>query len=284
MQGRRSVTWGPRRRSATASSSLRLLRPCSWGDDRVATRPFPVPGLGTGWHLDRRRFDQDLAALVTCRGGSAFVDAAVAVAREAGTREAGTREAGGWAVTVLRSDRGSGSLSARFVIDASGSAAVLARREGATWRVDDRLTGCVAVYTTPPGTSIGPTLVESVEDGWWYSSPAPGDRMVVADMTDPDLLPGRGLDDVGGWDDLLGATRHTGERVVGDLVLGPQRRPLDQLTQTGSDAHSAAVLEKFTGSARRHFQSISPLAPRILCISSWHPVSYKLPGQAATPR
>jgi flavin-dependent dehydrogenase len=85
---------------------------------------------------------------------------------------------------------------AELVVDATGRSSALARRLGARKIVQDCLVGLVSFF---PGRRAGDntdrrTLVEAVEDGWWYSALLPGGRYVAAFMTDADLLPrGRGL-------------------------------------------------------------------------------------------
>jgi flavin-dependent dehydrogenase len=66
------------------------------------------------------------------------------------------------------------------------------------------------------------TLVEAVEDGWWYSACLPDDRTVVAFMTDADVVRSGSLHDEQIWLERLGETGATRLRIVGArLVRGP---------------------------------------------------------------
>jgi flavin-dependent dehydrogenase len=76
-------------------------------------------------------------------------------------------------------------ISARFLIDAGGRAAPLARQLGARRHRHDRL-ACGWLHGRSSG-QYGLTFVEAVEDGWWYSAPLPNDRRVLAFHTDADL-------------------------------------------------------------------------------------------------
>ena len=79
-------------------------------------------------------------------------------------------------------------VSAAFAIDAGGRAAPLARQIGARRRVSDRLVcGWVHGAACPMGRGSGLTVVEAVEDGWWYTGPLPDGRRVLAFLTDADL-------------------------------------------------------------------------------------------------
>lgn len=49
----------------------------------------------------------------------------------------------------------------------------------------DRLIGAVTFHERSETAQW--TLIEAVEDGWWYSAPLPGARMVFTYMTDSDL-------------------------------------------------------------------------------------------------
>jgi hypothetical protein len=62
------------------------------------------------------------------------------------------------------------------------------------------------------------TLVESVEDGWWYTSPLPAGRRIAAFLTDGDLLPTREQ-----WPVALQRTRHVSAAVSGGVLRGPLR-------------------------------------------------------------
>ena len=179
---------GQRRAYATAAS---------WGSADVVSRDFLFTGGGDAWHLDRMRFDRSLAELVTARGGTVLMGTA-----------------------NLPSD-----LTARFVIDASGRHASYARSRGAHAVADDHLTGLVAIFEGG-GDSQTATLVEAVEDGWWYSARLPENKLVVAFMTDADVVRANHLHDQNAWLESLGTTRTTRLRIVdAQLVQGPTACP-----------------------------------------------------------
>ncbi len=149
----------------------------AWGSSHVAERSYLFTGRGTGWHLDRARFDAWLLGRAQAAGASV-------VHGRAGVHEAG-RPGSGWLLEI----EGAGTVEARAVVDATGRQAQLARRQGLRPRRDDALVAEVRWYVDdqPQRVAEG-ALVESVPDGWWYTASLPGGHAVAMFMTDSDLL------------------------------------------------------------------------------------------------
>jgi flavin-dependent dehydrogenase len=201
---------GQRRAYATSAS---------WGSADVVSRDFLFTGGGDAWHLDRTRFDASLARLVTERGGTLLSGTVVEKIEPR------------WTLTTNR-----GAISARFVIDATGRHAAFARTQGARASSDDHLMGLVALFEGGDDSQTA-TLVEAVEDGWWYSARLPENRTVVAFMTDADIVRAGRLHEQDAWLERLGDTRPTRLRIVNARLLeGPVAAP----------AHSQ-ILEPVTG-------------------------------------
>ncbi|GAA5149299.1 NAD(P)/FAD-dependent oxidoreductase [Pseudonocardia eucalypti] len=145
----------------------------SWGDGRPRENDFIVDPHGTGWHVDRDRFDSML--LDAARAEGARILALPRAARV-------DREHPGWTVRWER-----GTVCAPFLVDASGRGARVASRYGGPQRGDDRLVGLVRF-----GRAHRPdprTLIEACPEGWWYAAALPGGRAVTALFTDADVLP-----------------------------------------------------------------------------------------------
>jgi flavin-dependent dehydrogenase len=154
----------------------------AWGAPHVVSRDFFFTGAGDGLNLDRRAFDRSLiAAVPEVLLRTHVVD--VASGRPA-RRPTGVSPGDDAPWTLQLTDR---TLTADFVIDASGRSASFARRVGAKPQLHDQLTGVISVYATR-GEIEPSTLVEAVPYGWWYSAPIPGEQLVVALMTDADIV------------------------------------------------------------------------------------------------
>jgi flavin-dependent dehydrogenase len=191
-----------------------------WGTATPVESDFLFGVHGEGWHLDRRRFESLLAE----------------IAREHGTDwRCGHRledccwRDRSWELRV-RTDRGFDVLSADFVIDATGRAARVARRQGARRVRYDRLVGVATVLQSDgAGITDSFTLVEAVASGWWYSAPLADAGLTVVYMTDGDLLERTAVDPAG-WQVLLRKAEQTRSRVCRGgyrLVEPPRVVPAD---------------------------------------------------------
>ena len=200
------VDQGQRRAYATSAA---------WGSADVLSRDFLFAGSGDAWHVDRVRFDAALAELVVQRGGTVVRSSWSAAAEGSGRPARIAAEAGGTPAP----------LDARFVIDATGRHAVYARSRGARIHIDDHLTGLVAMFEGGHDTQTS-TLVEAVEDGWWYSAHLPDNRTVVAFMTDADIIREGSFHERDRWLERLQQTRATQQRIgSANLVQGPIAAP-----------------------------------------------------------
>jgi flavin-dependent dehydrogenase len=182
---------GQRRAYATSAA---------WGSADVVSRDFLFTGGGDAWHLDRTQFDASLAQLVEDRGG---------VVLRGTPFTAETME----------------NIAARYVIDATGRHAAFARSQGAHAIAEDTLTGLVAMFEGGPENQTA-TLVEAIEDGWWYSARLPENRTVVALMTDAGVVRAGRLHERETWLSRLAETRPTRKRVAdAQLIHGPSAYP-----------------------------------------------------------
>ncbi len=188
----------------------------AWGRPAVSSRDFLFTGRGTGWHLDRRRFDATLARQVRAAGGTLLT----------GSRLANCVRGrdGRWRLTLVDRAGGRTGGSARFLIDAGGRASRLARRLGARRRGFDLLVGVAAFVELPGGAEDWHhTLIESCAAGWWYSAPLPSGRAVAVLMTDSDLVRALRAGRAGEWRRLLAATGATRERLAGGRPVSAPR-------------------------------------------------------------
>ena len=162
----------------------------AWGSAELVDHSFMAHWSGHGWHLDRGAFDESLRDMARDVGVTVVTERVHAI----------DGDAGAWRVN----DRWSG----QWLVDASGRAGAVVSRLGVPRvRIDEQV-ALVGVVPDRGGERV--TTVEAVTDGWWYTAPLPGERRVVAYVTDVDLAP---ADRSAGWEGLLHQTLH-----VRDLV------------------------------------------------------------------
>lgn len=164
----------------------------AWGGERLIVHDAIHDPHGPGWHLDRRRFDQELRDAARSAGVQGLQERLERV----------SRIAGGWLLRLSGT-----KVHARWLIDASGRASILARRLGVGRIRDQEL---VAVYAWADHQGMDRcTLIESVDNGWWYSALLPDGRRIAAlhvcagEAALIRSCPAQ-------WLDRLGRTRHLG--------------------------------------------------------------------------
>ncbi|MCP4383671.1 MAG: NAD(P)/FAD-dependent oxidoreductase [Hyphomicrobiales bacterium] len=175
-----------------------------WGSAELAETDFLTNPLGHGWLLDRARFDADAKVAAATAGVT------IATVRRLGL----VSRASGWQVET----GDDASFTAGFLVDATGRSAALLRQLRVA-RIDaDRQIAILATFADDGDAYCG-TTVEAVADGWWYATPLPGGRRVLAYLTDDDLWRQGERD----WHGLLGETLHIG-RCAGSNALSATPR------------------------------------------------------------
>jgi len=140
--------------------------------------PCPYSHDGPGWHVDRARFDAMLSQAAERHGARIYRRAELA------TIVAGGDD--GWELDLTQCKRRR-RVRAKLVVDASGRAAILARRFAGRRIICDRLIGVVGFFAAAGAAAQQLTLIEADAGGWWYSALLPGSGAVAAYMTDADL-------------------------------------------------------------------------------------------------
>jgi len=165
-----------------------------WGQAAPLDNDFIYMPANIGWHVDRTSFDRMLATEAASRGATLQLGASL---RDLGSpddawtrghrpqwtlRNAEEEQIGDdWRLTLSNGD----TLSARFIVDATGGAATLARRLGAQFVSLDRLVGVTRFFAG--GCDDSRLLVEAFEHGWWYTAGLPNGKRITGCITDADL-------------------------------------------------------------------------------------------------
>jgi flavin-dependent dehydrogenase len=190
----------------------------SWGGSDLQSSSFIFNPYGQGWHVDRRRFDTMLA--------DAAAQAGVCVHTGIGVKRCDWHLGRGWELETrarnikVGNDESSSTryFSAHALINATGRKSAFTGR----W-VHDRLIGLAALFQAQNDEAGFFTLIEATENGWWYSAPLPGERLMVMFMTDADLIAKQRLIQLTTWQENLGMAKHTATRCQGCKLLETPR-------------------------------------------------------------
>jgi flavin-dependent dehydrogenase len=174
----------------------------AWGGPHLESYSFIYDPNGHGWHINRRRFEQQLWERAAEVGVLRLLSASLHKLERDGDQ---------W--QLIPKNRATVQLKARFVVDATGRASWFARCQGVQRHSEDRQVALVA-FLKSAEAPIKDTmsLVEAIADGWWYSALLPDGRLATAFVTDPDLCGSlSALNNC--WFDRLSLTKYTLERV-----------------------------------------------------------------------
>lgn len=185
----------------------------AWGTSSLQALDYMFTLHGTGWCLDRVRFDRMLANAFRERGGSLLTQ----------TRFVGCERTSsdGWEIQVEDPGKTIRKIRCDYLIDATGRLGRLARHLGVPRRIHDRLVGVGCIGQLSNGSSLESVIqVEAREYGWWYTSPVPGNRISVVLMSDADIVSRRQAARPDQWQSLLNDAELTSERVRGVRFTG----------------------------------------------------------------
>jgi len=154
---------------ATPSAGVRSR----WGSDDISFRDGFCESLGTGWIIDRQAFETFLSEQALAAGADWLWGAHVRSAN---------RQDSLWHLSLRISAEL--LLRARFLIDATGRRASLARRLGARRVRYQPQIGTVSRWRGSSPTQAPWLNIESVPDGWWYAVSTPGGLHILAWLGD----------------------------------------------------------------------------------------------------
>jgi flavin-dependent dehydrogenase len=174
-----------------------VLRELGMFDEFRALGPLESPGIvsvwggalneqdylcnrhGSGWHVDRNRFDQMLCRQAADAGAEWF---------EGCRAEFAGRDGEWWCI---------GEVRARALVDATGRNGLrIGDVDGGQRETEDRMLAITLRLVSPTAEgapSDQRTYVETAPDGWWYSAPLPQGETIAMFFTDCDLYTQEGI-------------------------------------------------------------------------------------------
>ncbi len=152
-----------------------------WGTNRLQIIDHISNPDGQGWYLNRQEFESFLRQTAQERGVQCIWPAQYVRSQW---------ESNQWSVTAKENPKDSKShtyvINAAFVIDASGRQAHFARQQNMEREYLDSLVSFWATMEHHQASQM--SLISPCKNGWWYQSPLPNNKQLVAFQTDADLV------------------------------------------------------------------------------------------------
>lgn len=173
----------------------------SWGCDQLGLNDDLFNPQDNGWQLNRPAFDKFLALQVERRSGALLKNTHFSSL---------IQDQHTYPIKVLL--RNNAELRCRFIVDATGRSAKVARQFNAKVKIEDKLVAVSACFNTSDMNSATDyhqmTLLEAVEYGWWYLAHLPNNKVIVTVATDPDIAKRKQLKEPSFWQQALQHTQH----------------------------------------------------------------------------
>lgn len=179
-----------------------------WGRSSVGYNDFIVNPMGPSWRLNRARFDRMLAQRAQALGAELITSTRFLECEPSVDSLQPHR-----LHLLPRQSETALSISAGFVIDASGFKAVFAQALGIHKQVDDELFATVRFAEVRNGHSSQQVHLEAIPQGWCYHTALPEQRLVSMMVTEKELLPALREDEYQGFESALRNTSFIGPRL-----------------------------------------------------------------------
>jgi flavin-dependent dehydrogenase len=188
----------------------------AWGCDSPKQISYMFTPHGTGWCLDRLRFERLLADHFVARGGELLCDSQVVTCVRQKSR--------GWEVEIKSKDQAIQTIFCKYIIDASGRRGVMRTNLNLVLSVHDRLIGVGCIGKLPSNANLSiENQVEACEYGWWYITAMSDNRVSVVLMSDPDIVNKMQICHLDVWRALLAKIANLSESIRNAVFLDKPR-------------------------------------------------------------
>lgn len=183
----------------------------AWGSSQLMARSSLFDSREECYQLDRGKFDLHLLGKAHEKGAAILPRAkCVGLQQTPDT---------GWTVQVKHQVRGALSVEARFLVDATGRNSSVARQLGIQTVMNDQLVAVGAFFQAGNANGLRhELLLETVEEGWWYSATLPNGQLVTTLFTDADIVKEKQLHKAENWKGLLVKTVHAKRRMANSVA------------------------------------------------------------------
>ena len=150
-----------------------------WGSNKAEFHDFLQHPLGHGWHIDRPAFDQMLVEKAKALGVKILNNTSVISATY-------HQENRTWSVALREDNSTRQHQNYSFIVDATGRSRWLSRQQGIDKLYEDDQLALVAfLQKQDTAPHPGQSLIETTQDGWWYSAEIPRQRVVTSFLCTP---------------------------------------------------------------------------------------------------
>lgn len=219
----------------------------AWGNSRIHSRDSIFSTQEESYQLDREKFDLMLLSEASKRGSDIIPRAKCIDFKQT--------EDNHWCISVKHQTEGDFSVTAKYLVDATGRLSNVGRKLGMTIRQHDQLMA-VGAFLHFDNTTVlkQDILLETVAEGWWYCATLPNQVMVATLFTDADIVKEKRLQKAENWNQLLANTVYAKNKV-------------NQASAFGSPWVKAAFSKITDATTRKNFIAVGDAA------ASFDPVS-----------
>jgi flavin-dependent dehydrogenase len=232
----------------------------AWGSDRLSTRNSIFSTQEESYQLDRESFDLLLLQQAAQRGADIFPNTKCTHFRQTENKE--------WEIDLLHQSKGAFSITAKFLVDATGRQSNICRKLGIPSTRHDELVAIGAFLQFENTSTLQQDiLLETVPEGWWYCATLPNEKMTLTLFTDADIAKTQQLNKKENWNRLLANTLFVKNKVHGSISYGNPwvKNAFSQYTNTTLSRNFIAV-----GDAAASFDPISSMGIGFAVSSACH--------------
>lgn len=232
-----------------------------WGSDHPVARETIFTSDYATYQLNRTTFDLTLLEKVMERGGL-VLPRTKCLQMEQDENQL-------WNIVLKHAEEGEIQIQARYLIDATGRKATIARQLGVATEKYDQLVGVGAFLKFDDQRTLEQQQVlETCEQGWWYHAVLPDETIATVFFSDADIVSKHRLSQLDAWNELLANTKQIKKYTSGARSLTPNLWVRNAFSQISNAADRPKFLA--IGDAAVAFDPISSMGIGFAITSACH--------------
>ena len=159
------------------------------------------------FQLDREKFDLKLIEVASDRGATIYPRSKCTQYKQLEDKT--------WEVNVNHQTQGQFTISANYLVDASGRTGNVCRQVGVPSKKYDSLMGVGLFLERDKNTSGFEQTIETTQWGWWYTACLPANKVIATFFTDADIISKNKLHRIENWSKHLQSSHYIKELLSG---------------------------------------------------------------------